>query len=71
MFGAFEGAGVPAVHFGDALRIVQDNLDAKNYYAFNPAIDIRPPEARRTARVPRPEPARPAAAGEKKPGARV
>lgn len=30
--------------FGDALRIVQDNLDAKNYYAFNPAIDIRPPK---------------------------
>lgn len=30
--------------FGDALRVVQENLDAKNYYAFNPAIDIRPPE---------------------------
>lgn len=30
--------------FGDALRVVQDNLDAKNYYAFNPSIDIRPPE---------------------------
>lgn len=30
--------------FGDALRIVQDNLDAKNYYAFNPAIDMRPME---------------------------
>lgn len=35
--------------FGDALRVVQDNLDAKNYYAFNPAIDIRPPEQMRTA----------------------
>ena len=57
--------------FGDALRIVQDNLDAKNYYAFNPAIDIRPPEARRTAHMPRPEPARPAASGEKKPGTRA
>ena len=28
--------------FGDALRVVQDNLDAKNYYAYNPSIDIRP-----------------------------
>ena len=26
--------------FGDALRVVQDNLDAKNYYAYNPSIDI-------------------------------
>ena len=24
--------------FGEALRIVQDNLDAKNFYAFNPAL---------------------------------
>ncbi len=30
--------------FGDALTNVQENLDAKNYYAFNPAIDIRPPQ---------------------------
>lgn len=30
--------------FGDALRVVQDNLDAKNYYAYNPSIDIRPAE---------------------------
>ena len=30
--------------FGDALRVVQDNLDAKNYYAYNPSIDIRPKE---------------------------
>ncbi len=27
--------------FGDALRVVQDNLDAKNYYAFNPAFDTQ------------------------------
>lgn len=27
--------------FGDALRITQENLDAKNYYAFNPAMDVR------------------------------
>lgn len=24
--------------FGEALRIVQDNLDARNFYAFNPAL---------------------------------
>ena len=28
--------------FGDALRVVQDHLDSKNYYAFNPAVDLRP-----------------------------
>ena len=25
--------------FGEALRIVQDRLDARNFYAFNPAFD--------------------------------
>lgn len=25
--------------FGEALRTVQDHLDAKNFYAFNPAFD--------------------------------
>lgn len=25
--------------FGEALRIVQDNLNSKNFYAFNPAFD--------------------------------
>jgi spore coat protein JC len=25
--------------FGESLRIVQDNLDSKNFYAFNPAFD--------------------------------
>jgi spore coat protein JC len=25
--------------FGDALRIVQDDLDSKNFYAFNPSFD--------------------------------
>ena len=25
--------------FGEALRSVQENLDAKNFYAFNPAFD--------------------------------
>lgn len=25
--------------FGEALRIVQDRLDSRNFYAFNPAFD--------------------------------
>lgn len=25
--------------FGDAMRVVQDKLDSKNFYAFNPAFD--------------------------------
>ncbi len=25
--------------FGEALRVVQENLDSKNYYAFNPSFD--------------------------------
>lgn len=27
--------------FGEALRVVQDNLDSKNFYAFNPEFDMR------------------------------
>lgn len=27
--------------FGEALRVAQDNLDAKNFYAFNPEFDKR------------------------------
>ncbi len=32
--------------FGDALRITQENLDAKNFYAFNPSFDKKcnPPQ---------------------------
>ena len=26
--------------FGEALRIIQDDLDSKNFYAFNPEFDI-------------------------------
>ena len=26
--------------FGDAIRITQDNLDSKNFYAFNPSFDL-------------------------------
>ena len=25
--------------FGDALRVTQDRLDSKNFYAFNPSFD--------------------------------
>lgn len=25
--------------FGESLRIAQDNLDCKNFYAFNPGFD--------------------------------
>lgn len=28
--------------FGDALRIAQDNLDSRNFYAFNPSFDKNP-----------------------------
>ena len=31
--------------FGEGLRLVQDRLDPKNYYAFNPAFDKKPPMA--------------------------
>ena len=27
--------------FGEALRITQDNLNSKNFYAFNPAFDTQ------------------------------
>lgn len=27
------------VRFGEAIRIVQDHLDSKNFYAYNPAFD--------------------------------
>ena len=30
--------------FGEALRIVNDHLDSKNFYAFNPAFDKKAPE---------------------------
>ena len=28
-------------NIGDALRVVQDNLDYKNFYAYNPSFDKR------------------------------
>ena len=53
------------MRFGDALRVVQDNLDAKNYYAFNPAIDIRPPQKAWSPQLPAAENKAPAAADAK------
>ncbi len=29
--------------FGESLRLIQDDLDAKNFYAFNPAFDKKAP----------------------------
>lgn len=37
--------------FGDVLAVVQANLDAKNYYAWNPAFDVRPREGQRAAKT--------------------
>lgn len=34
--------------FGEALRITQDHLDAKNFYAFNPSFDVRTPQPRKS-----------------------
>mgnify|MGYP004652632085 FL=1 len=28
--------------FGDALRVAQDNMDAQNFYGWNPAFDRNP-----------------------------
>ena len=30
---------IPFVLFGEGLRIITDNLDSRNFYAFNPAFD--------------------------------
>ena len=39
--------------FGESLRFIQDKLDSKNFYAFNPAFDLteRPPRPGRPAAV--------------------
>lgn len=37
---------------GDALRTVQENLDVKNYYAYNPEFDVQPvPQPRNMPRI--------------------
>lgn len=33
--------------FGEALRVTQDHLDSKNFYAFNPSFDVRTPQPRK------------------------
>ena len=35
--------------FGEAMRITQDRLDSKNFYAFNPAFDKQPKTAANTS----------------------
>ncbi len=35
----FEVNLLQSSRFGEALRSVQDELDAKNFYAFNPSFD--------------------------------
>lgn len=30
--------------FGEALRLSQERLDSKNFYAFNPSFDIKTPQ---------------------------
>ena len=38
--------------FGDVLRNLQENLDAKNYYAYNPSFDVQQvPDPRRRANL--------------------
>lgn len=37
----FEVNLLQSSRFGEALRIVQDNLDSKNFYAINPEFDMR------------------------------
>lgn len=37
----FEVNLLQSSRFGEALRIVCDQLDSKNFYAFNPAFDTK------------------------------
>lgn len=37
----FEVNLLQSSRFGEGLRIIQDNLDKKNFYAFNPEFDMR------------------------------
>lgn len=36
----FEVNLLQSSRFGESLRIVQDHLDSRNFYAFNPAFDL-------------------------------
>ena len=35
----FEVNLLQSSRFGDALRVAQDNMNSKNYYAYNPEFD--------------------------------
>lgn len=37
----FEVNLLQSSRFGEALRIVQDSLDSRNFYGYNPSFDIR------------------------------
>ena len=37
----FEVNLLQSSRFGELLRITQDHLDSRNFYAFNPEFDIR------------------------------
>lgn len=37
----FEVNLLQSSRFGESLRIVQDDLDSKNFYAINPEFDMR------------------------------
>lgn len=43
----FEVNLLQSSRFGESLRIVQDNLDSRNFYAINPEFDIRQDSSRR------------------------
>ena len=36
----FEVNSLQSSRFGEALRITQDKLNSKNFYAFNPGFDM-------------------------------
>lgn len=36
-------------HFGEMLRIAQEQLDSKNFYAFNPEFDSLPKSRTKSA----------------------
>lgn len=48
----FEVNLLQSSRFGDALRNVQENLDARNYYAYNPEFDVqRLPDPRKRPKI--------------------
>ena len=37
----FEVNSLQSSRFGESLRIVQDHLDSRNFYAINPEFDVK------------------------------